>query len=31
MQPIYIDFLNGLDIEELGLTNDEILTAIGAK
>ncbi|MGY2195323.1 ornithine cyclodeaminase family protein [Pseudomonas pergaminensis] len=30
MQPIYIDFLNGLDIDELGLTNDEILSAIEA-
>ena len=30
MQPIYIDFLNGLDIDELGLTNDEILCAIEA-
>ena len=28
MQPIYIDFLNGLDIDELALTNDEILNAI---
>ncbi len=30
MQPIYIDFLNGLDIDELGLSNDEILSAIEA-
>jgi len=26
--PIYVSFLNRLDIEELGITNDEILTAI---
>ena len=30
MAPIYIDFLNRLDVEELGLTNDEILQAIEA-
>ncbi|MBW4795473.1 ornithine cyclodeaminase family protein [Pseudomonas tolaasii] len=30
MQPIYIDFLNGLDIDELNLGNDEILNAIEA-
>ncbi|MGY3257686.1 ornithine cyclodeaminase family protein [Pseudomonas chlororaphis] len=30
MQPIYIDFLNGLDIAELALSNDEILAAIEA-
>lgn len=28
MPPIYVSFLNRLDIEELGITNDEILTAI---
>jgi len=28
MQPIYIDFLNRLDIEALAITNDEILAAI---
>ena len=28
MQPIYIDYLNRLDIEELALTDDEILAAI---
>ena len=28
MLPIYITFLNRLDIEELALTNDEILAAI---
>ena len=28
MPPIYITFLNRLDIEELALTNDEILGAI---
>jgi ornithine cyclodeaminase/alanine dehydrogenase-like protein (mu-crystallin family) len=28
--PIYIDFLNRLDIEELGITDDEILSAIEA-
>ena len=32
MPPIYIDFLNRFDVEELALTDDEILTAIeGAK
>jgi len=30
MQPIYIDFLNGLDVAELNLGNDEILAAIEA-
>ncbi|PMY40908.1 MULTISPECIES: ornithine cyclodeaminase family protein [Pseudomonas] len=30
MKPIYIDFLNGLDIAELALSNDEILAAIEA-
>ena len=30
MQPIYIDFLNGLDIDALNLSNEEILTAIQA-
>jgi ornithine cyclodeaminase len=30
MQPIYIDFLNRLDIEALAITNDEILDAIEA-
>ena len=28
MPPIYIDYLNRLDIEELGITDDEILSAI---
>ena len=28
--PVYVDFLNRLDIVELGLTNDEILNAIEA-
>lgn len=28
MQPIYITYLNGLDVEVLGLADDEILTAI---
>lgn len=28
--PIYIDFLNGLDVAELNLGNDEILTAVEA-
>jgi ornithine cyclodeaminase len=30
MQPIYVTFLNRLDIEELALTDDEILAAIEA-
>ena len=30
MQPIYIDFLNGLDVAELNLGNDEILAAVEA-
>ena len=30
MQPIYIDFLNGLDIDALNLSNEDILTAIPA-
>ncbi len=30
MQPIYIDFLNGLDVAELKLDNDEILAAVEA-
>lgn len=30
MQPIYIDFLNGLDVTELNLGNDEILAAVEA-
>ena len=28
MKPIYITYLNGLDIEALAITDDEILTAI---
>ncbi|MBV8567548.1 MAG: ornithine cyclodeaminase family protein, partial [Methylobacteriaceae bacterium] len=28
MPPLYVDFLNRLDVEELALSNDEILTAI---
>jgi alanine dehydrogenase len=28
MQPVYIKYLNGIDIEELGLTSSEILDAI---
>ena len=30
MPPLYVDFLNRLDVEELALSNDEILTAIEA-
>ncbi|MBV9635865.1 MAG: ornithine cyclodeaminase family protein [Methylobacteriaceae bacterium] len=30
MPPLYVDFLNRLDVEELVLSNDEILTAIEA-
>ena len=30
MQPIYIDFLTGLDVAELNLGNDEILAAVEA-
>ncbi|MEE1923514.1 ornithine cyclodeaminase family protein [Pseudomonas sp. 148P] len=30
MQPIYIDFLNGLDVAELKLDNDEVLAAVEA-
>ncbi|KPA98417.1 hypothetical protein [Pseudomonas asplenii] len=30
MQPVYIDFLNGPDIDALDLGNDEILDAIEA-
>ena len=28
MKPIYIDYLNALDIEALAMTDDEILAAI---
>src|SRR5262245_8208011 len=30
VQPVYIDFLNALDIEELALTDDEIIAAVEA-
>ena len=31
MKPIYIDYLNALDIDELALSDDEIIGAVEAR